>query len=1190
VTLVKDMVFNMAQEWWSTDETVQPKQSVSVGVEIPQAPEKPREAPAGYRYNAAGNVEFIPGGPADPNAKKPGAADLTVDQGKALDFYQRARSSQIELERLNLSPDDLIALATQEVLPSNLANRFSDTDRRLYRAAAKNFAMATLRRESGAQIAPDEIANQISIFFPGAGADAKEIETLKRQRDLSILGLGSAAGPYGLEQANKNLQKLGFIDEQGNPIIPPAAAEAETPVAGLAAARPGERVVAEQDLKNARELQAAWQSGKSIEELNAISLRNVGSAFTPETIQALQSDTKRQLQFKPYLAPMEDVTKDMGFIEGAIETVTGSERSTPEIEAAPDWTTMPELNELSLASAGTALGTMFSSPEESVKIIQANYPGVAVRQDAKGNYILRSQDGKEYGIKPGFKWSDIPRAAGGIFAFTPAGAARTVAGAAGGAALTQAGIEATQAGAGGTFDPAEIALAGAGGAGGQLISEAIPAVVSAVRGLRRGPAGALPEAIPVPSAPEVPTGMGMPSTASEEAAIGQRLYDIQMRLREGIGSPELEQEAAALARQLRDIQTPEYMRPGYVPPRREPLPMSEPTPASTTSEEAILSQRLRDIQNELRTGPGSPQLEQEASAVSRRLRWLQTPDYMKAGAVEPPPIPQATAAPMAGVAEEVVTEAVAPSRFLPTEELDQLISTATQKGAQGKAAQQKIIELAEINPEAKAAAESLGFELPIDVYADNPQIRAALGLERSQFGTPAQGEWDVTLRKAIENADNISQQFDAFFIKGVPATGAVSQKIKTGLEQSQKALKSQASELYKKVDEGVSAKAPVDLDNLFTTLQEVVSEVGEGGLNQQEKKLLDLFQTGEAGAGDITYGRLIREKGLIRRAKEGKESPYGSLDEASLVRLENALTKDQLDNVERMAGEETRRNLRAANLLYAKQGALGKRMVSAFGRDLEGDLNSLLLGAISESKTGGARKFNKLIKTVPEEYRKEALATAIASATRSKASQGFGFAEFRDFYPALRANPEVFGKIAKEMGPDWVKAMNSLLTVSRKMTDARSVAGLRTGATTQAELRKSLAAQGKLQNFLNSTMAKRGVGFAAGSTPGVNMFVPDIIEWMSKLGKNKLDAAQQLFKDPTFLDALEQSASQGAPSKAAVNKLSMNQRFRSYAKAFGISDDPKVWLNSTLSAAAPQMNEQQQPQSPSGAPTVEMPQ
>jgi hypothetical protein len=1008
---------------------------------------------------------------------KKSLAELTVDQGKALDFYQRGRSSQIELERLNLDPDDLIALATQEVLPPNLANRFSDTDRRLYRSAAKNFAMATLRRESGAAITPEEITNQISIFFPGAGADEREKQVLKRQRDLTILGLGSAAGPYGLEQANKNLQSLGFIDEQGNPIIPPATGAAETPVAGLAAARPGERVVAEKDLKNARELQAAWQSGKSIEELSAISMRNVGSALTPETIAKLQEDTKRQLQFVPYLAPMEDVTKDMGFIEGVAETITGSERSTPEIEAAPDWTTMPELNELSLASAGTALGTMFTSPEESVKIIQANYPGVEVRQDAKGNYILRSQNGKEYGIKPGFRFSDVPRAAGGIFAFTPAGAARTVAGAAGGAALTQAGIEATQAAAGGTFDPSEIALAGAGGAGGQLLAEAIPLVVSGVRNLRRGPAGALPEAIPVPSAPEVPTGMGMPSPA------------------------------------------------------------------------AIV--------------PEAPIMPTQAASM---------------------------AAPVAGVAEEVVTQAAAPSRFIPTEELDNLISTATKKGAQGKAAQQKIIELAEINPEAKAAAESLGFELPIDVYADNPQIRAALGLERSQFGTPAQGEWDVTLRNAIDNADNISQQFDALFIEGVPATGAVSQKIKTGLEQSKNALKSQASALYKKVDEGVSANVPVNLDNLFTTLQDVVAEVGEGGLNQQEKKLLDLFQTGEAGAGDITYGRLIREKSLIRRAKEGKESPYGSLDEDSLTRLEGALAKDQLDNVERIAGEETRRNLRAANLLYAKQSALGKRMVSAFGRDLEGDLNSLLLGAISESKTGGARKFNKLMKTVPEEYRKEALATAIASATRSKASQGFGFAEFRDFYPALRANPEVFGQIAKEMGPDWVKAMNSLLTVSKRMTEARSVSGLRTGATTQAELRKSLAAQGKLQNFLNSSMAKRAVAFTASKIPGVDLLLPDIIESMSKLGKNKLDAAQQLFKDPAFLDALEQSASQGAPSKAAVNKLSMNQRFRSYAKAFGISDDPKVWLNSTLSAAAPQMDGQQQPESPSGAPTVAMPQ
>jgi hypothetical protein len=53
---------------FKTGDTVQdtsPSQGVLIPKE-PEKPEKPREAPAGYRYNAAGNVEFIPGGPADP--------------------------------------------------------------------------------------------------------------------------------------------------------------------------------------------------------------------------------------------------------------------------------------------------------------------------------------------------------------------------------------------------------------------------------------------------------------------------------------------------------------------------------------------------------------------------------------------------------------------------------------------------------------------------------------------------------------------------------------------------------------------------------------------------------------------------------------------------------------------------------------------------------------------------------------------------------------------------------------------------------------------------------------------------------------------------------------------------------------------------------------------------------------------
>lgn len=310
----------------------------------------------------------------------------------------------------------------------------------------------------------------------------------------------------GLKRAedylNRQLQESG-----GEPV-----GERAAPVAGLTAALPGDRVVAEIDLKNARDLQAAWQSGKSIEELSAISIANVGSPLTPESIAALTADTNRQLQFQPYLAPMEDVTEDMGIVEGAIESLTGSERSTPEIEATADWTTMPELNELSVAGARTGIGTMFTSPEESVQIIQANYPGVQVRQDEKGNYILRSQDGKDYGIKPGFRWSDVPRAVGGILAFTPAGRAATFTGAALKSGATQAAIEGTEFAAGGEFNAQPILMATAAGPAekiiGDVLSTALPAVTSKIKQLTGRPE------VPLGGAPEAPAGMAMPPAAT----------------------------------------------------------------------------------------------------------------------------------------------------------------------------------------------------------------------------------------------------------------------------------------------------------------------------------------------------------------------------------------------------------------------------------------------------------------------------------------------------------------------------------------------------------------------------------------------------------------------------------------------------------------------------------------------------
>lgn len=217
-------------------------------------------------------------------------------------------------------------------------------------------------------------------------------------------------------------------------------------------------------------------------------------------------------------------TEPMGIVGGIREAITGTERATPTTQALPDYAVMPELNSFSMASFKSALGTMISSPEETVQIIKSNYPGVQVTQDEKGNFVMQSSiDGQFYSIKPGFQVSDIPRAVGAVAAFTPAGRAVTIPGAIAAGAGTQAVIEATQAGTGGRFDTGEVALAGALGGAGQAVTR----IPQAVRDIRAGrvPPAAAPPAAPAgttgaaPVAPVAPAAPMMPAGVQPSGAV-----------------------------------------------------------------------------------------------------------------------------------------------------------------------------------------------------------------------------------------------------------------------------------------------------------------------------------------------------------------------------------------------------------------------------------------------------------------------------------------------------------------------------------------------------------------------------------------------------------------------------------------------------------------------------------------------
>lgn len=750
----------------------------------------------------------------------------------------------------------------------------------------------------------------------------------------------------------------------------------------------------------------------------------------------------------------------MGFLESVGEMVTGSRRATQATQTLPEWTGMPELNQMSVASFKTALGTLLSNPAETVQILQANFPGVQVRQDQKGNFILRSSvNQQEYAIPPGISVGDIPRILGGFLAFTPAGRATTIPGAVAAGAGTQAVIEATQAGTGGRFDTGEVGMAGAAGGAGQVLQRTVQAAVPAARQAVQRVTGR-----PVAPTPAAPAAA---APAARPAAPGARI------------EPTLE-------------------------------PMPAPAAPAAAAAQAV---------------PEQPIVQAAAQAVPEQ------------------PVAQ------------VATEAF--------EEVGDLVRKASGRGPGSAAAKAKLADIAQVNPDARAAAERLGMDLPFDVFSDNPQVRAAVGLTRSVAGGEAEAAWVNTVRNAITKADDVVQQFDAAFIEGRPAPGATSQRILDSLKGTQAQLAKDASAIYQRVDETIPKTSTVQFPRLTQTLDEVLAEVGEKGLTTQEKKLYEL-----ATDSNATYGRLLREKNLIGQAVAGKESPYGNMDAASLKRLYAALAEDQLANVGTIGGDALRQELRAANLLTAKKKALENRIVGAFGKEIDGSVATLMQSAIKSAAKGDAAQFNKLMKVVPPELRKETIATALASvASSGRAAQegAFGFAEFAKTYRGLRANPPVYKQIVEALGKDADPVLRDLYEVSKRITDARAQV-LTTGKANQA-LVEAMKAEGLLGKVMQSTTAQRVVTGAASAIPGGGFVAPDIVQFMSKGNADAVKAAGKLFASDDFQKLAVEAATKSEPSQAAIRRTAASKAFADFANAVKLPqslDERVQWLQSAV--------------------------
>jgi hypothetical protein len=382
-----------------------------------------------------------------------------------------------------------------------------------------------------------------------------------------------------------------------------------------------------------------------------------------------------------------------------------------------------------------------------------------------------------------------------------------------------------------------------------------------------------------------------------------------------------------------------------------------------------------------------------------------------------------TPTPPAGMVDDLAAPPLTPEAQA---ELGTIAQQALQRGKTGRDAQAKLAVMAQVDPGAKAAAERLGIELPIDVLSNDARLLTVTGLARSQIGSDAQAAWGQTVSQAVQKSDDT--------LRAVGATNdlaQVSDDIRERLLKDMGDLETQANGLRSQVNDAINVQDRVDASSLQAQLAQTINDLGgideaKQAFSAEEKKLLAMLGEGET-ANRPTYARLNQIRDQIGRALFKGQGPWVDAPTATLKRYYGALADDQIAYVESVGGKELADKMRGSNDLYSQMFKSRESMQTVYGKSLERDIGPLINRAITSGSKGDAQVLRKLVAAVPEDMQSRALLSGIfAQVDRGSAQGGFSFAKYANVYQGLRKNSPIYAEIAKTVGPDGERILRDL--------------------------------------------------------------------------------------------------------------------------------------------------------------------
>lgn len=183
-------------------QTMTPSEAANLGIrqaEFARGAYDVKETPEGFAY-----VPKMPGGQAMPvmgaggqQVKGVSGGQPTEAQANAAGFAQRMELSNSIINSLPAGSQPGWGTRTLEAIPfvgGAMARSGQGVDTQKYDQAAQDWIRAKLRKESGAAIGKDEMAQEYATYFPQVGDSAEKLAQKAEARRVATLGMQKAAG------------------------------------------------------------------------------------------------------------------------------------------------------------------------------------------------------------------------------------------------------------------------------------------------------------------------------------------------------------------------------------------------------------------------------------------------------------------------------------------------------------------------------------------------------------------------------------------------------------------------------------------------------------------------------------------------------------------------------------------------------------------------------------------------------------------------------------------------------------------------------------------------------------------------------------------------------------------------------------------------------------------------------------